>query len=100
MGPWLVTPDELAFPVTVETRINGERRQNAGTETLIFPIPRLIEYASRFVRLFPGDVLATGTPAGVGARRNPPTWLKPGDVVEVEVSGLGVLRNPVEDEAA
>jgi 2-keto-4-pentenoate hydratase/2-oxohepta-3-ene-1,7-dioic acid hydratase in catechol pathway len=98
MGPWLVTPDALAFPVTVETRVNGERRQHAGSDSLIFSIARLIEYASRFVRLLPGDVIATGTPAGVGARRSPPQWLAPGDVLEVEISGLGVLRNPIEQE--
>jgi 2-keto-4-pentenoate hydratase/2-oxohepta-3-ene-1,7-dioic acid hydratase in catechol pathway len=98
MGPWLVTPDDLTFPLTVETRVNGERRQHAATDSLIFSIGRLVEYASRFVRLLPGDVIATGTPAGVGARRSPPAWLAPGDVLEVEISGLGVLRNPVEQE--
>jgi 2-keto-4-pentenoate hydratase/2-oxohepta-3-ene-1,7-dioic acid hydratase in catechol pathway len=98
MGPWMATPDELDFPLTVETRVNGERRQRAATDTMIFSIPRLVAYASSFTTLNPGDVIATGTPAGVGARRSPPTWLAAGDRVEVEISGLGVLSNPVRDE--
>lgn len=98
MGPWMVTPDELVFPLSLETRVNGERRQHATTDTMIFAIPRLIAYASSFITLRPGDVIATGTPAGVGMRRNPPTWLVRGDRVEVEISGIGALSNPVLDE--
>jgi 2-keto-4-pentenoate hydratase/2-oxohepta-3-ene-1,7-dioic acid hydratase in catechol pathway len=98
VGPWMVTPDELVFPLTVETRVNGERRQHATTDTMIFAIPRLIAYASSFTTLRPGDVIATGTPAGVGMRRTPPSWLAEGDHIEIEVSGLGVLSNPVRNE--
>ncbi len=98
VGPWMATPDELAFPLTVETRVNGERRQRANTDTMIFAIPRLIAYASSFTTLRPGDVIATGTPAGVGMRRTPPSWLAEGDRIEIEISGLGVLSNPVRNE--
>ena len=67
---------------------------------MIFDVPRVIEYCSTFTRLEPGDVIATGTPGGVGAKRTPPLWLKPGDTVEVEIDGVGLLRNGVADEAA
>jgi len=100
MGPWMVTPDELSFPLTVETRINGERRQFAGTDTMVFDIPRLIAYASSFITLLPGDIIVTGTPSGVAARRTPPAWLVAGDVVEIEISGVGTLRNVVRNEQA
>ena len=100
MGPWMVTPDELTFPLSLETRVNGERRQFATTDTMIFAIPRLIAYASSFITLLPGDVIATGTPAGVGMRRVPQTWLAQGDRIEISVSGLGALANPIVNEAA
>jgi 2-keto-4-pentenoate hydratase/2-oxohepta-3-ene-1,7-dioic acid hydratase in catechol pathway len=99
-GPWLVTPDEIGDPtrLKLETRVNGNVVQSSDTSMLIFSIPRLIEYASTIFDLVPGDVIATGTPAGVGFTRKPPIFLKPGDVVEVEIENIGVLRNPVVDE--
>jgi 2-keto-4-pentenoate hydratase/2-oxohepta-3-ene-1,7-dioic acid hydratase in catechol pathway len=99
-GPWLVTPDEIGDPtkLKIETRVNGTVMQSADTSLLIFSIPRLIEYCSTIFDLVPGDVIATGTPAGVGFARKPPVFLKPGDVVEVEVENIGILRNRVIDE--
>ncbi|MCP5371756.1 MAG: fumarylacetoacetate hydrolase family protein [Hyphomicrobiales bacterium] len=101
MGPWIATAD--SFPgfddLTVTTRVNGERRQHDTTANLMFPFRFLISYLSTFMVLKPGDVIATGTPLGAGARFDPPRYLVPGDVVEVEVPGVGVLRNRVEDEA-
>jgi 2-keto-4-pentenoate hydratase/2-oxohepta-3-ene-1,7-dioic acid hydratase in catechol pathway len=96
-GPWMVTSDEIApgEELTLVTRLNGEEMQRASTSMMIFPIPRLIAYCSTFAPLSPGDVIVTGTPGGVGSRRTPPVWLKPGDVVEVEVSRVGVLRNTI-----
>ena len=96
-GPWLVTPDNIGDPakLKIETRVNGAVMQSSDTSMLIFPIPRLIEYCSTIFDLVPGDVVATGTPAGVGFARKPPIFLKPGDVVEVEIERIGVLRNPV-----
>jgi 2-keto-4-pentenoate hydratase/2-oxohepta-3-ene-1,7-dioic acid hydratase in catechol pathway len=73
--------------------------QDAVLSHMIFDVPTQIEYCSRFTRLEPGDVIVTGTPGGVGAKRQPPLWLKPGDIVEVEIDGVGLLRNPVEQEA-
>jgi len=100
LGPWLVTPDELdpMGELQVMTRVNGEERQNDTTDSLMFPFRYLISYLSTFYRLKPGDVIATGTPNGAGARFDPPKYLKAGDVVEVEVPGIGVLRNAVETE--
>jgi 2-keto-4-pentenoate hydratase/2-oxohepta-3-ene-1,7-dioic acid hydratase in catechol pathway len=96
-GPWLVTTDEIADPskLTLETRLNGQVVQHTTTDLLITPIPALIEYISTVLPLAPGDVIVTGTPGGVGAKRTPPLWMKAGDTVEVEISGIGVLRNPV-----
>ncbi|OZI40032.1 2-hydroxyhepta-2,4-diene-1,7-dioate isomerase [Bordetella genomosp. 5] len=101
MGPWLVTADEFdpAAPLTVSTRVNGELRQQDSTDNLMFPFAELIRYISIWTTLKPGDVISTGTPIGAGVRFTPPRFLKPGDVVEVEVSGIGVLSNPVADEA-
>lgn len=101
-GPWMVTPDEIGDldAVTLTTRLNGQVVQQATVAQMIFPIPRIIAYLSSFTRLEPGDVIATGTPGGVGAKRTPPLWMKAGDVVEVEISGVGLLSNPVADEAA
>jgi 2-keto-4-pentenoate hydratase/2-oxohepta-3-ene-1,7-dioic acid hydratase in catechol pathway len=96
-GPWMVTADELP-PDTVfslTTRLNGQVMQKASTDMLIFSFPRLIAYCSTFVPLAVGDVIVTGTPGGVGARRTPPVFMKPGDVVEVDVDRIGVLRNVV-----
>lgn len=99
-GPWMMTPDELGdvAPLRLQTRVNGEVVQDATIDQMIFDIPKQIEYCSSFTRLEPGDVIVTGTPGGVGSRRTPPLWLKPGDTVEVEIDRLGVLRNGVADE--
>ena len=100
LGPWLVTPDELdpMGELRVMTRVNGEERQNDTTDNLMFPFRYLISYLSTFYRLKPGDIIATGTPNGAGARFDPPKYLKEGDVVEVEVPGIGILRNGVKTE--
>lgn len=99
-GPWVATPDEIADPhdMRIVTRINGEVRQDDTTANMIFPFEELIAYISTFVTLEPGDVIATGTPTGAGVRFDPPKWLRAGDVVEIEVEGVGVLRNEVVDE--
>lgn len=99
-GPWLVTPDEFGDPAkaSLETRLNGEVMQHATIDDLVFDIPTLIEYCSTFTVLEPGDVIITGTTGGVGAYREPPVWMKPGDIVEVEISGIGVLRNSIAQE--
>lgn len=96
-GPWIVTRDEIPDPsaLTLSARVNGKEVQRSGTDDLIFDVPSIISYVSGFTPLEPGDVIATGTPSGVGFARKPPLWLKAGDVVEVEISGIGVLRNPV-----
>jgi 5-carboxymethyl-2-hydroxymuconate isomerase len=100
IGPWLVTADEFddMGALTVTTRVNGERRQHDTTARLMFPFARLISYLSTWTTLVPGDVIATGTPTGAGVRFDPPKFLAAGDVVEVEVGGVGVLRNVVADE--
>ncbi|VVD94684.1 fumarylacetoacetate hydrolase family protein [Pandoraea soli] len=100
-GPWMVTRDEIApnALMTLVTRLNGQEVQRATTEMLIHGIARQIAYLSTFTPLFAGDVIVTGTPGGVGAKRNPPLFMKPGDVVEVEVDRIGVLRNSIADEA-
>jgi 2-keto-4-pentenoate hydratase/2-oxohepta-3-ene-1,7-dioic acid hydratase in catechol pathway len=97
MGPVLVTADEFddVAALRVQTRINGELRQDAPVKDLIFDIPRLIASISAAVRMEPGDVIATGTPAGVGLGFTPPRFLKPGDLMEVEIEGIGTLANPV-----
>lgn len=99
-GPWMVTPDEIGDPSTlkIETRVNGQVVQSSNTSHLIFGIPRLINYTSTIFDLVPGDVIVTGTPSGVGFARKPPRFLVPGDMVEVEVERIGILRNPVKDE--
>jgi 2-keto-4-pentenoate hydratase/2-oxohepta-3-ene-1,7-dioic acid hydratase in catechol pathway len=96
-GPWIVTADEIPDPTQLHltTRLNGTEVQHTRTDDLIFDIPTLISYISDFTPLAPGDVIATGTPEGVGWVRKPPLWMKAGDVVEVEVSGVGLLRNPI-----
>jgi 2-keto-4-pentenoate hydratase/2-oxohepta-3-ene-1,7-dioic acid hydratase in catechol pathway len=97
LGPWLVTADEVpdVNALNLETRVNGTVMQSASLSDLIFTIPVLIEYISRFTPLSPGDVIATGTPGGVGDRRDPPLYMKDGDIVEVEITGLGILRNRI-----
>lgn len=97
LGPWLVTPEELdpLGELQIITRVNGDERQNDVTSNLMFPFRYLISYLSTFYRLKPGDIIATGTPNGAGARFDPPKYLKEGDVVEVEVRGIGVLKNHV-----
>jgi 2-keto-4-pentenoate hydratase/2-oxohepta-3-ene-1,7-dioic acid hydratase in catechol pathway len=99
-GPWLVTPDEAGdlSQVHVITRLNGEVVQDQPIGDMIFPIARIIAYVSSFTPLSPGDVIATGTPGGVGAKRTPPLWMKPGDTVEVEIGPIGTLTNNIEDE--
>ena len=99
-GPWLVTTDEIPDPstLTLTTRLNGEVMQHATTDLLIFTVPVLINYISRFTRLEPGDVIVSGTPGGVGFKRDPQVFMKPGDVVEVEISKIGILKNPMEAE--
>jgi 2-keto-4-pentenoate hydratase/2-oxohepta-3-ene-1,7-dioic acid hydratase in catechol pathway len=101
IGPWLVTADELDLrqDFTVTTRVNGEVRQHDSTARLMFPFDTLIAYLTTFATLLPGDIIVTGTPTGAGARFDPPRWLRPGDVVEVEVPEIGILRNEVADEA-
>jgi len=98
-GPWMVTADEIppGATMTLSCRLNGERMQHASTEQMIFKIPKIIEYVSTWTTLVPGDVLVTGTPGGVGARRNPPLWMKPGDKVEIEIDKVGVLENSIAD---
>jgi 2-keto-4-pentenoate hydratase/2-oxohepta-3-ene-1,7-dioic acid hydratase in catechol pathway len=99
LGPCIVTADAMpAGPMRLKTRVNGEERQNDTTDRLLFPFDVLISYLSIFTTLEPGDMILTGTPNGAGARFDPPKWLVPGDVVEVEAEGIGVLSNPVADE--
>jgi len=102
LGPWMVTPEELPDPsaLTLTTRLNGTEVQRSTTDQLIYSVPTIISYVSDFTSLAPGDIIATGTPEGVGHKRTPPLWLKNGDIVEVEISGIGTLRNRVEDERA
>jgi 2-keto-4-pentenoate hydratase/2-oxohepta-3-ene-1,7-dioic acid hydratase in catechol pathway len=100
MGPWIVTADEIPDPhaLDISLEIGGEILQKSNTREMIFSLPRVIEYVSTAVTLEPGDVFATGTPAGVGFARRPPRWLKPGETVTVRVSGIGDLTNPVAAE--
>lgn len=102
LGPWLMTADELG-PLDqhrITATVNGQVVQDAGFDQMIFSVADIIAYCSGFTTLSPGDVILTGTPGGVGAKRTPPLWLKPGDVVEVTVTGLGVLTNPVTQDIA
>ena len=97
IGPYLVTSDEVADPhsLNIKFRLNGEELQNSSTSNLIFNVNQLIAYLSKVCTLHPGDLIFTGTPPGVGAARKPPIFMKAGDVAEVEIEGLGLLRNPV-----
>jgi 2-keto-4-pentenoate hydratase/2-oxohepta-3-ene-1,7-dioic acid hydratase in catechol pathway len=100
LGPWLVTSDEIPDPgkLTLMTRLNGMQVQHATTDQLIYSIPQIVAFCSDFTALSAGDVIATGTPEGVGHSRKPPLWMKPGDTLEVEITGIGVLRAHIVDE--
>jgi 2-keto-4-pentenoate hydratase/2-oxohepta-3-ene-1,7-dioic acid hydratase in catechol pathway len=100
LGPWLVTSDEIPDPsrLTLVTRLNGKEVQRSPTDLLIYSIPQIIAFCSDFTALSAGDVISTGTPEGVGHSRKPPLWMKAGDTLEVEISGIGVLRAHVVDE--
>ena len=100
LGPWMVTTDEIPDPtrLTLTTRLNGKEVQRSGTDLLLHAIPAIIAFCSDFTPLAPGDIIATGTPEGVGHRRSPPLWMKAGDVLEVEISGIGILRSRVVDQ--
>lgn len=101
MGPWAVTKDEIDLGTTrVRCWINGELRQDQSTDALIFDVPTLIATISEGITLMPGDIIATGTPAGVGIGFKPPKYLVPGDVMKVEISGIGVLENQIQERAA
>ncbi len=99
-GPWIATADEIPDPskLTLTTRVNGQQVQHRGIDDMIYDVPAIIDYGSSFTPLLPGDVIATGTPEGVGFARKPPLWLRPGDTVEIDISGVGVLRNPIQME--
>jgi len=100
MGPVLVTTDEIPDPqnLKITCRVNGETRQESNTREMVFPVAHIISFISNFCTLEPGDIIATGTPPGVGFARKPPKFLKEGDIVEIEVEGLGILRSPVQEE--
>ncbi|WP_064696256.1 fumarylacetoacetate hydrolase family protein [Rhizobium aegyptiacum] len=100
IGPWLVPyrDESQLADIRLETRVNGEVRQSDRTSRMIFSFRKIVNYISTFTTLVPGDVIVTGTPTGAGARFDPPIWLKPGDIVEVEADGLGILRNTIADE--
>lgn len=100
-GPWLLTADEVpdSRNLSIKLRLNGQTMQNSSSYELIFGVDELIAYVSQLVMLEPGDLIFTGTPPGVGMARKPPVWLKPGDVCEVEITGLGILKNPVMADA-
>lgn len=99
-GPWIVTADEIPDPtrLTLTSRLNGQEMQRSGTDLLIYSVPLIVSYLSEITTLQPGDMIATGTPAGVGHRRNPQVWMKAGDRIEVDITGIGILANTVEDE--
>jgi 2-keto-4-pentenoate hydratase/2-oxohepta-3-ene-1,7-dioic acid hydratase in catechol pathway len=100
LGPWLVTAEEIPDPtrLVLTTRLNGQDMQRSGTDLLIYSVPQIISFCSDFTPLHPGDVIATGTPEGVGHKRNPPLWMKPGDMLEVEITSIGTLRTHIVDE--
>lgn len=100
MGPWLVPFTDAAqiLDIGLMTRVNGQVRQQDRTSRMLFPIAHQIAYISTFTELSPGDIIVTGTPTGAGARFDPPVWLRPGDIVEIEAEGIGLLRNGVADE--
>jgi 2,4-diketo-3-deoxy-L-fuconate hydrolase len=101
LGPWIVTKDEIPDPQALRlvTRVNGVTKQDSNTKQMVFPVARIIAELSAGLTLHPGDVIMTGTPEGVGMGRKPPEWLKPGDVVELEIERIGILRNHIERSA-
>ena len=102
-GPWLVSADELppgGKGLKIETRLNGKVMQSDNTDNMMFPVIETLVYVTQGMTLEPGDIIFTGTPSGVGFARTPPVWMKNGDVCEVEIQGIGVLRNPIADEKA
>jgi 2-keto-4-pentenoate hydratase/2-oxohepta-3-ene-1,7-dioic acid hydratase in catechol pathway len=100
LGPWLVTTDDIPDPgkLTLTTRLNGTQVQHSATDLLIYSIPQIIAFCSDFTALSAGDIIATGTPEGVGHSRKPPLWMKPGDTLDVEISNIGTLRTRIVDE--
>ncbi|HEY5065989.1 MAG TPA: fumarylacetoacetate hydrolase family protein [Xanthobacteraceae bacterium] len=100
LGPWLVTTDEIPDPskLVLTTRLNGQQVQHSGTDKLIYSIPQIISFCSDFTALSAGDIIATGTPEGVGHGRKPPLWMKPGDTLEVAITGIGILRAQIVGE--
>jgi len=103
IGPWLVTADELPAGgkgLKIESRVNGKVMQSDNTANMMFPVAETIVYATQGITLEPGDLLLTGTPSGVAHARKPPAWMRHGDVLEIEIEGIGILRNPIEDEKA
>jgi 2-keto-4-pentenoate hydratase/2-oxohepta-3-ene-1,7-dioic acid hydratase in catechol pathway len=100
LGPWIVTTDEISDPgkLTLTTRLNGQQVQRSGTDMLIYSIPQIVAFCSDFTALSAGDIIATGTPEGVGHSRKPPLWMKPGDTLEVEITGIGTLRTRIAEE--
>ncbi len=103
-GPWMVSADELprgAKGLNIMSRLNGNTMQSDTTANMMFPLPELLSYLTKGMTLEPGDVILTGTPSGVGHARKPePVWMKAGDTIEIEIEGVGLLRNPIEDEQA
>ena len=100
-GPWMVSADELPAGgkgLKIESRLNGQVMQSDNTNNMMFPVAETIGYITQGMTLEPGDVLVTGTPSGVGHARKPPVWMKKGDICEIEIEGIGILRNPIEDE--
>ena len=100
-GPWMVSAGELPEAgkgLKIESRLNGQVMQSDNTENMMFPVAETIAYITQGITLEPGDLLVTGTPSGVGHARKPPVWMKAGDTIEVEIEGIGILRNPIEDE--
>jgi len=101
-GPWMVTPDEVpagAAGLSIQSRLNGQVMQNANTRDMLFPVAETIALLTECLTLEAGDVIVMGTPAGVGHARKPPVWMKQGDTIEIEIEGIGVLANPIRDEA-
>ena len=101
IGPWMVTTEEVGYlnQLSIQTRVNNELRQDDVISNMIFKFPYLLNYLSTFFELKPGDLIATGTPVGAGARFDPPIWLKPGDILEIEVPNVGKLQNTFIDES-
>jgi acylpyruvate hydrolase len=102
-GPWMVSADELppaGKGLKIESRLNGKVMQSDNTNNMMFPVAETLVDVTQAITLEPGDLLVTGTPSGVGHARKPPAWMRAGDTCEIEIEGVGILRNPIEDEAA